>query len=158
MDAGVIHLTRNNMPSAIAYISGGEEYPKLTGTVQFFPRCGGTLVVADIKGLPDTDTGFFAFHIHEGGGCRGSGFPDTGGHYDPRTAEHPRHGGDLPPLLSDNGRAYCQVLTGRFKVGEITGRTVVIHGGPDDFKTQPSGNAGKKIACGVIRRAQARET
>ena len=44
------------------------------------------------------------------------------------------------------------VLTGRFRVEEILGKTVILHGAPDDFRTQPSGNAGKKIACGVIRR------
>lgn len=137
---------------AVAYVRGGEAYAGIRGTVRFFTRCGGTLVVADIAGLPDTDTGFFAFHIHEGGDCRGSGFPDTGAHYNPTAAEHPRHSGDLPPLLSDRGRAYCQVLTGRFRVDDVIGKTVVIHSDPDDFKTQPSGNAGEKIACGVIRR------
>ncbi len=142
----------NKTPSAVAHIKGGDAYPGLTGTVRFYPRCGGTLVVADIAGLPDTDTGFFAFHIHEGGDCRGAGFPDTGAHYNPTAAEHPRHAGDLPPLLSDRGRAYCQVLTGRFRVSDVIGKTVVIHAAPDDFKTQPSGNAGEKIACGVIRR------
>ncbi len=55
------------------------------------------------------------------------------------------HAGDLPPLLSNNGRAYCQVLTGRFRVSDVIGKTVVIHSGPDDFMTQPSGNAGEKI-------------
>ncbi len=138
--------------SAIARVEGGEAYPGLRGTVRFFSRCAGTLVVADIAGLPPADTGFFAFHIHGSGDCRGAGFPGTGGHYDPAAAEHPRHAGDLPPLLSDHGRAYCQVLTGRFRVSDVIGKTVVIHAAPDDFKTQPSGNAGEKIACGVIRR------
>ena len=99
---------------------------------------------ADIVGLPHTDTGFFAFHIHKGGDCRGTGFPDTGAHYNPTAAAHPRHAGDLPPLLSDHGRAYCQVLTGRFRVSDVIGKTVVIHAAPDDFKTQPSGNAGER--------------
>ena len=139
------------MCSAIAHISGGEDYPGLRGTVRFIPRCGGTLVVADICGLPDSETGFFAFHIHEGGDCCGSGFPNTGGHYDPEDTEHPRHAGDLPPLLSNRGRAYSQVLTGRFCVSDIIGKTVVIHSRPDNFTSQPAGNAGEKIACGVIR-------
>ena len=144
-------MTRNNSSSAIAHVSGGEDHPELRGTVRFFPRCGGILVVADIDGLPYSETGFFAFHIHEGDNCCGSGFPNTGGHYNPDGAEHPQHAGDLPPLLSDTGRAYSQVLTGRFHVSDIIGRTVVIHSDPDDFKNQPSGNAGQKIACGVIR-------
>ena len=135
----------------MAHVSGGGDCPELRGTVRFFPRCGGTLVVADITGLPDSETGFFAFHIHEDDNCGGNGFPNTGGHFNPEGAAHPQHAGDLPPLLSNNGRAYSQVLTVRFRVSDIIGRTVVIHRDPDDFKTQPSGNAGKKIACGVIR-------
>ena len=144
-------MAQNERPAAIAHISGGEGHSALCGTVRFFPRCGGTLVVADINGRPDSETGFFAFHIHEGGDCCGSGFPDTGSHFDPCGRAHPLHAGDLPPLLGADGRAYSQVLTGRFLVNDILGRTVVIHSGPDDFKTQPSGNAGRKIACGVIR-------
>lgn len=62
------------------------------------------------------------------------------------------HAGDLPPLLSCQGNAYLSVKTDRFSVNEIIGRTVVIHSNPDDFHTQPAGNAGKKIACGVIQR------
>ena len=84
--------------------------------------------------------------------CGGADFSDTGGHYNPDAQEHPRHAGDLPPLLSVGGRAFLAVETGRFTPCEVIGRTVVIHGSADDFHTQPSGNAGKKIACGVIRR------
>lgn len=66
---------------------------------------------------------------------------------------HPDHAGDLPPLMRSNGNAFSAVVTDRFTPSDIVGRTVVIHSNPDDFSTQPSGNAGKKIACGVIRRA-----
>ena len=111
------------------------------------------LVTAEVSGLPENDTGFFAFHIHEGSDCGGTDFSDTGGHYNPDAREHPRHAGDLPPLLSMAGRAFLAVETGRFTPCEVVGRTVVIHGSADDFHTQPAGNAGKKIACGVIRRA-----
>ena len=54
--------------------------------------------------------------------------------------------------MGDYGKAYMKVLTGRFCVEEVIGRTVILHIDPDDFHTQPSGNAGRKIACGVIRR------
>ena len=93
----------------------------------------------------------FAVHIHEGSDCGGTDFSDTGGHYNPDAREHPRHAGDLPPLLSMGGRAFLAVETGRFTPCDVVGRTVVIHGSTDDFHTQPAGNAGKKIACGVIR-------
>ena len=144
-------MTGNERATAIACMHGGDAYPGLRGTVRFVPRKSGTLVVAEISGLPVTDTGFFAFHIHEGGNCSGSGFPNTGGHYNPDDRDHPLHAGDLPPLLSSGGSAYLAVMTDRFRIKDIIGRTVVIHSGPDDFKTQPAGNAGNKIACGVIR-------
>ena len=143
---------KHGTPAAIACLRGDREHPQLRGRVVFTPWETGTLVTAQICGLPESETGFFALHIHEGGDCGGEGFGDTGGHYDPDNGPHPLHAGDLPPLLCCGGRAYMAVLTCRFSVKEIIGRTVVIHGPPDDFKTQPAGGAGTKIACGVIRR------
>ena len=140
-------MTMIGFPRAVAEIQGSAR-----GTVKFYPQSNGTLVVADISGLPESETGFFAFHIHEGGDCGGKGFSNTGNHYNPENVPHPRHAGDLPPLLSNRGRASMAVVTGRFRVQDVIGRTVVIHSHPDDFHTQPSGGAGEKIACGVIRR------
>lgn len=141
-------------PKAVAQIHGGRNYPMIHGTATFQQRHDGVLVEMEVWGLPRTETGFFAFHIHETGNCSEDGFPNTGGHFNPGGTGHPNHAGDLPPLLGDFGRAYMKVLTGRFRVGEIIGRSVILHRGPDDFHTQPSGNAGTKIACGVIRRAR----
>ena len=143
----------NEHTTAIACMRGEDAYPDLRGTVRFIPRKNGTLVIAEISGLPATDTGFFEFHIHEGGNCSGVGFPNTSGHYNPKGREHPLHAGDLPPLLSSGGSAYLTVMTDRFRVKDVIGRTVVIHSGTDDFRTHPAGNAGHKIACGVTRRA-----
>jgi len=56
----------------------------------------------------------------------------------------------LPPLYENNGYAYMSVLINKFKVKDIIGKTVIIHESPDDFTSQPSGNSGKKIACGVV--------
>lgn len=137
---------------AQASICGDGNHPNLRGTVRFFPCGRGTMVVARVQGLPDSERGFFGFHIHEGGDCRGQDFPNTGGHYDPVGNTHPRHAGDLPPLLGAGGRAYLAVLTDRFRLEDIIGRTVVIHSHPDDFKTQPSGAAGSRIGCGVIQK------
>jgi len=138
--------------SAAAYLRGENGAPGLFGIVKFYPQRQGTLVVADVSGLPpENPSGFFALHIHEGGSCAGAGFPKTGGHYNPGEAPQPKHVGDLPPLLSCQGIAHLTVLTDRFSIPEIIGRTVVIHDGPDDFRSQPAGNAGTKIACGVVR-------
>lgn len=137
---------------AIARIRGGNENPRLNGVVCFLQRNDGLIVEAEIFGLPKTKTGIFAFHIHEGESCIGEEFSDTGGHFNPTGTIHPNHAGDLPPLLGDHGRAYMKVRTDRFCIEEVIGRTVVIHSDPDDFHSQPSGNAGAKIACGVIRK------
>ena len=136
---------------AVAYIHGGYDAPALSGEVRFYQEQGRVLVVAEITGLPKTnEAGFFGLHIHEGNRCSGDAFSATGGHYDPTGERHPMHAGDLPPLLLCRGEAYLAVRTARFCVAEIIGRTVVIHSGPDDFQSQPAGNAGTKIGCGVI--------
>lgn len=142
-----------DMPSAVAMLRGSAVYPDLKGMVWLFQMNGGVVVIADISGLPEQNTcgGVFGFHIHEGTGCGGDDFAETKGHYNPKNCEHPYHAGDLPPLFSNNGSAYMAVLTDRFMLEEVIGRTVVIHLHPDDFMTQPAGNSGMKIACGVIR-------
>ena len=142
-------------PAAIACVRSQSPDLHITGTVSFFCCGGGTLVVADICGLPADPSGgrgIHGFHIHEGSCCTGADFADTGGHFNLENRPHPQHAGDLPPLFAcRNGRALCVVLTDRFRPADVVGRTVVIHSDADDLMTQPAGNAGKKIACGVIR-------
>ena len=140
-------------PDAIANLRGGSDHPTLRGNVTFSQIYGRILIVIHVYGLPhDNPSGFFALHIHEGDACSGEGFSDTKSHYNPQNLPHPEHAGDLPPLLSCNGEAYLAVLTDRFSIQDIVGKTVVIHSSPDDFHSQPAGNAGTKIACGVIYR------
>lgn len=139
------------LPTAIADICGSDDYPGLHGQVSFYQRRCCVLVEATIRGLPSNETGFFGFHIHTGGSCTGTDFSDTGGHYNPDETLHPLHAGDLPPLMVCNKEAYMTVATNRFRIADIIGRTVIVHDMADDFHTQPSGNAGTKIACGVIR-------
>lgn len=138
-------------PDAVARVRGGEDAPQLCGEARFYQECGAVLVVADICGMPlHSVTGFFALHIHEGGSCGGENFVRTGGYYNPQDTTHPNHAGDLPPLMRCGSGAFLAVRTDRFCVREIIGKTVVIHDGPDDFRSQPAGNAGSKIACGFI--------
>ena len=131
---------------AMARMKGGG----ITGTVKFYLKSRGILVVASVQGLPPSATGIYGFHIHEGNRCSGPEFSATGSHYNPTDNPHPNHAGDLPPLFSCGGNAYLALLTNRFTVGDILGRTVVIHSNPDDFHSQPAGNSGIKIACGII--------
>ncbi len=145
-------LQQNLYINARAVIRGDDENPRLHGEVRFRQAGCFVLVTASITGLPGKSSQFYAFHLHEGESCDGKDFSGSGGHYNPEDAPHPQHSGDLPPLLSYGSSAYLSFRTNRFTVRELIGRTVVIHSGTDDFRTQPSGDSGRKIACGVIRR------
>lgn len=147
----------SNRPEAYAQMKGDSMHPEIQGMVYFFGVYGGTLVVAEVYGLPiteDMENGdFYGFHIHEGNSCTGDAqdqFKNAGMHYNPQNKEHPKHAGDLPPLLGNNGMALSAVYTDRFYPEEVVGRTVIIHNMADDFKTQPSGDAGSKMVCGEI--------
>ena len=156
-DEYFIELLEENHPDAYANILGSAENPTLQGTVKFYSAGDGTLVEAIIFGLPhDTlhSSRFYGFHIHENGNCSqnntNESFPYTGNHFNPTNADHPFHAGDLPPILSANGIGILSVFTDAFRVIDIIERSIILHDGPDDFTSQPSGMSGNKIACGVI--------
>ena len=137
--------------AAQADLSGSRAYPNLRGTVRFYPTPQGVLVLAEVFGLPTTgqqcENGVFAMHVHSGCSCTGTAddpFADALTHYNPQCCPHPAHAGDMPPLIANNGYAMQAFLT--------DGKTVIIHDSADDFISQPAGNAGAKIACGVIRK------
>ena len=148
---------------ATANVSGSPAYPNIHGTVVFKEANGGTYVQADIAGLPQTSSNFFAFHLHSGN-CGGtptrdaSGavtdyFPQSGEHYNPTNHPHPAHAGDFPVLLASptkGGSVHMNFFTPRFTVAEAVGRAVIIHQNPDDYRTQPAGDSGMKIACGDV--------
>ncbi len=143
-------------PNAYANMLGSPEYPEIRGIVRFTQLETGVFVEAEITGLPETDTDFFGFHLHWGT-CSSEGagptdyFPNTEGHYNPTDQPHPRHAGDFPPLLATgSGSAYLAFVTDRFSVQDALGRAVVIHLERDDFTTQPAGDTGRKIACGIV--------
>ena len=144
--------------NAKAIIKGGKKYPKINGIVTFKETKNGVLVTARINNLPQSKDKckgrFFGFHIHEGTSCTGNmedEFANSKTHYNPTNCPHPYHVGDLSPLIENNGYAYMSVLINKFKIKDIIGKTIIIHDMPDDFSTQPSGNSGKKIACGIIK-------
>lgn len=148
----------NGVPEAFADVKGSEQFPDVHGMVYFFGVHGGTIVMAEIYGLPDAEQQylgkFFGFHIDEGSECAGNmidPFADTGADYNPDFEDHPQHAGDLPVLLSSHGSAWLAVYTGRFFPDDVIGRTVIIYDQPDDYRSQPFGDAGEKIACGEIQ-------
>ena len=151
-------LLRRN-PSAIAMIQGSSKYPKIQGEVQFYPSKHGVMVISQTFGLPapshPCSNPVFGFHIHSGQSCTGTAedpFQNALKHYNPKDCPHPHHTGDMPPLFGNNGYAFSAFVSNRFTIRELIGKTVIIHSQPDDFVTQPSGNAGEKMACGIIRK------
>ncbi|MBQ8826780.1 MAG: superoxide dismutase family protein [Oscillospiraceae bacterium] len=144
-------------PHASAELKGNEAYPNIYGTVRFYQTVRGVLISAEVSGLPysreECSDRVFGFHIHEGVQCGGDmhdPFSGAMSHYNPDGCRHPFHAGDLPVLFGNKGYAFSTFLTDRFSLSEVIGRTVIIHSAPDDFTSQPSGNAGEKLACGVI--------
>lgn len=150
-------MTFSKYTTAHADIKGSKQYPTIKGQVSFKETKIGVLLTAKIYGLPTSkkcNGRFFGFHIHEGASCTGNKedeFSNVGMHYNPTNCPHPFHVGDLPPLLENNGYAYMSVLIDKFKIKDLLGKTIIIHDKPDDFTSQPSGNSGTKIACGVIK-------
>lgn len=150
-------MKKNNV-KAEAMIRGSAEYPEIKGIARFSEVRNGVLVAISLNGLPPAENKcgqrIFAAHIHEGGSCSGNSedpFKDSGSHFNPKNCPHPFHAGDMPPLFAVGRTAAVSFITNRFTIPEIIGRTIIIHSGEDDFHTQPSGNSGEKIACGVIK-------
>jgi Cu-Zn family superoxide dismutase len=150
-------------PAAVAVLQGSALAPGVRGVVRFYPAGKGAFVSIIAEGLPAMKlsndpagrVGPFAFHIHEGRACGSPEGPEpftgAGGHYNPTNQPHPLHAGDLPPIFPNGGYANMTVYTGRFTPREVIGRTVVLHQRGDDFHSQPAGDSGPRIACGVIR-------
>lgn len=145
-------MTMTGIPKAYAVLRGGSKYPSIIGTVNFYQhRSGiGIMIEACMQNLPPAAApSFLGFHIHENGNCSDNS-THTGMHYNPQNAEHPHHLGDLVPIFNSNGSAYLVFYDSYLSISDIIGRSLILHEKADDFTTQPSGNSGDKIACGVI--------
>ncbi len=149
-------LDYHNVVKAIAVLHPTEGN-QVSGTVTFSQGANGIKIVADVEGLTP---GKHGFHIHELGDCSAADATSAGGHFNPKNKQHgapddfDRHAGDLGNLeANENGVAQYErvdkFLTFRGP-NSIIGRAVIIHAGEDDFKTQPTGAAGARVACGVI--------
>lgn len=134
----------NKPPCSYAFIKGED---KINGTVCFYPFLLGSIMLYEIKNLPENKDGIFAFHIHNGPTCDN---PLT--HYNPTNKLHPFHVGDLPPIFSNHSLSWSMIYLDKINCKEIIGKTIIVHENKDDFSTQPAGNPGKRIACGVIEK------
>lgn len=134
---------------------------QVRGVVMFHEMHGHLMVHARLSGLkPNGEQGF---HLHDKGDCASADGTSAGGHFNPdgqvhgpQTAAH--HVGDMPSLKADANGAVDQkfMLTGpTITAGatSIVGRSVVVHANPDDYNSQPAGNSGPRVACGVIAAA-----
>jgi superoxide dismutase, Cu-Zn family len=133
-----------------------------SGTVDFYQLGNKVRVVANVSGLvPGREHGF---HIHDAGDCSSDDGMSAKGHFNPLGKPHAhftspeRHAGDMPALKADTyGNARLEQDLDVITVGpgatSIVGRGLIVHADPDDYKTQPTGNAGARIACAVIQRA-----
>ncbi|TFF27806.1 superoxide dismutase family protein [Jiella endophytica] len=129
------------------------------GTVSFVPTPHGVLMEADLNNLPN---GTHGFHIHEKGVCEGD-FKSAGGHYNPAGVDHGYmsesgpHAGDMPNVVATDGAVKVAVFNpnvtmtdGEAALNDEDGSALMIHSGADDYASQPAGDAGSRIACGVI--------
>jgi len=130
-----------------------------TGTVTFEQRGDKVVMTAKISGLAP---GSHGFHVHEKGDCSADDGMSAGGHFNPTGKPHgnpvsaDHHGGDMPMLIADStGNATLEATLDTVTVGtgaptDVVGKAVIVHKDADDYKTQPTGNSGARVACGVI--------
>lgn len=157
-EVAAVHQKEANQLEVSLENSDGES----VGTIDLIEKDDGVLLHVQVVNLPP---GLHGFHIHEKGRCEGPTFETAGGHFNPSHKKHGfdhpdgPHDGDIENLdVQTDGTANVQFINDRvtLKKGEKNslfsddGTSFVIHAQPDDYKTQPAGNSGERIACGII--------
>ncbi len=135
---------------------------KKIGSAVLSERGDGVLITVNVKGLPQ---GLHAVHVHAVGKCEGPAFTSAGGHFNPLSKKHGLknpdgpHAGDLPDMYVNKdgvGRYEALMRAGETSVFDADGSAIVVHATADDNVTDPAGNSGDRIACGVITKAAAK--
>jgi Cu-Zn family superoxide dismutase len=146
-------------PDELGPVEGSPSVPLVNGAgakagaVAAERRAGGTYVRVALEGLAPGEHGI---HLHAVGRCDGPDFQSAGPHWNPAATQHGHlnpqgaHAGDLPNIIvSANGRGAANFLV-RGELADADGTSLVVHAKPDDYRTDPSGNSGDRIACAVI--------
>ena len=154
MDMGIMEMEKTGKAICVLYPTQGNN---VSGTITFTQTEKGVRVVADLQGL---SKGKHGFHIHEFGDCSSADGLSAGGHFNPEGKTHgapmdmSRHMGDMGNLeANESGKAHLEYTDTVIKLNgmnSIIGKSIIIHKSEDDLKTQPTGNAGARVACGVI--------
>jgi Cu-Zn family superoxide dismutase len=149
-------------PKAIAKLES-RSGSKVTGSATFTQHDGKVSMKVVVQGLTP---GTHAIHLHDKGDCSAPDAASAGGHWNPSTEDHgkwghsPFHHGDIGNLVADaKGKAELHLESELWTIGDgkpsdILGHAVIVHANEDDFTTQPTGNAGGRVACGVIQTAK----
>ena len=132
---------------------------QLTGNAQVTPTASGVAVMVEVQ---NATPGPHGVHIHEKGDCSDPAAANAGGHFNPKQAPHHggagssvRHGGDLGNMNVDsNGRGLLIIAVNDMTMSNVVGKAVVVHEKQDDLQSDPSGNSGARIACGVLQAKQ----
>ena len=162
-DAAAPDLSLVPAPHTVAILAATEG-SSVTGELAFEAVDGGVAITGQVNGLPPGSE--HGFHVHENGDCSASDGSSAGGHFNPAGAAHGRvgsgehHAGDTDNIVADDtGVAVVNTRLAGGTLGDgaptdVLGRGVIVHADPDDYATQPTGNAGARLACGVIEQAQ----
>lgn len=153
-----VETTEASGPSHAQAVLKSAKGHKVTGTIHFTENGHMMKIDTMVNGLKPGPHGF---HIHETGDCSKADFTSAGGHFNPDKKPHgsatgdQRHAGDMGNLVADNkGKAHTSMevhgMTMKDGPHSIIGKAVIIHADPDDLKSQPVGNAGARVACGIV--------
>jgi Cu-Zn family superoxide dismutase len=147
-------------PAAVAELKSASG-SAVAGTLQFAVSSTGVAITGELNGLPASTT--HGFHIHEKGDCSAPDAKSAGEHFNPTGQPHgdplstATHLGDIPNVQSDaegHASVNATITSATLRDGgpnDLVGKAVIVHAQPDDYETQPSGNSGDRIACGVVQ-------
>ena len=137
---------------------------RVSGKLTLAPMGDGVHISGEVGGL--APNGQFGFHVHEKGDCSAVDATSAGGHFNPVASAHGRaggathHAGDMDNIVADAGgvarvNVHLRGVTlGGGAANDIAGRAMIVHADPDDYHSQPAGNAGARVACGTIKVTQ----